>query len=207
MYTQRGTEFWKNDFRRLSTCPWLSRNVPFSLPLFPLTSFTPSKISFALFFSHSASRYVRTRLMPYVRTRRNVNIIIDSKSRLKHRTPHACIKSLKILSYHELCCWMTLVTVRWLSVWLVFSSVLPAFRFPTRHCFDARKVSPPDTERHSVRHWSRVVLLHKHQEIRSKTEETRDDRERPHKRGSRVECWLKFISVLLGPRDKSSAYW
>jgi len=61
------------------------------------------------------------------------SIIVDSKSRLKHRNAVACLYKIpkNTIPYHELCCWMTIVTVRWLFVGsLAFRSV---FLLDARH--------------------------------------------------------------------------
>lgn len=143
MYTQRDTEFWKNDFR-WPICPAsfsFSLSSSFSLRLALL-----QESSCVLFRSLSLVTCVtcaRTRLT-YIH--QEMSIIIDSKSQLKHRNAVACLYKIpkNTIPYYGLCCWMTLVTVRWLFVGS-FSFRFRVFLFDARHLV-ARKVSSP-TER------------------------------------------------------------
>lgn len=113
MYTQRDTEFWKKDFSLTSLI------CPAFFPFFPFLSSIPSRIICVLFRSHCLSLHrvtcARTRLT-YIHE--ETSIIIDIKSRLKHRNAVACLYKIpkNTIPYHGLCCWMTLVTVRWLFV-------------------------------------------------------------------------------------------
>jgi len=131
----------------------------------PRTFFPTSFSSFSLWHSlknriayfsvHTVSRYmcyVRTH-SSYVHTRRK-SIIIDSKSRLKHRNAVACLYKIpkNTIPYHGLCCWMTLVTVRWLFVGSF------SFRFLSRCSIPRREKSfIPDRTRLPVN--SRRVTL------------------------------------------------
>lgn len=104
---------------------------------FPLTPICPALLSFSLFLSPSFSLALPQRIIlrtfPFTlslvtcvtcaRTRltyihEETSIIIDSKSRLKHRNAVACLYKIpkNTIPYHGLCYWMTLVTVRWLFV-------------------------------------------------------------------------------------------
>lgn len=130
MYTQRDTEFWKNDFRWTSICPAL---LSFSLCLSSSFSLAlPQRIILRTFpFTLSLVTCVtcaRTRLT-YIHE--ETSIIIDSKSRLKHRNAVACLYKIpkNTIPYHGLCYWMTLVTVRWLFVGLFSFRFL--FSFPS----------------------------------------------------------------------------
>lgn len=145
MYTQRDTEFWKDDFfssPTFSICPLAL--LTFSLLLSTSFSLAFPQESYCVLFRSHVSRYmcyVRTH-SSYVHIHEETSIIIDSKSRLKHRNAVACLYKIpkNTIPYHGLCCWMTLVTVRWL-----LARFLSVCLFDARHLV-ARKVSS-STER------------------------------------------------------------
>lgn len=129
--------------------------LPLSLSLSLSLPGTPSRIILRTFpFTLSLVTCVtcaRTRLT-YIHE--ETSIIIDSKSRLKHRNAVACLYKIpkNTIPYHRLCCWMTLVTVRWLFVGSF------SFRFPSRCSTPRREKSfTPDRTRLPVN--SRRVTL------------------------------------------------
>lgn len=129
----------------------LSPSLPFFL--FLSASGTPSRIISRTFpFTLSLVTCVtcaRTRLT-YIQ---ETSIIIDSKSRLKHRNAVACLYKMpkNTIPYYGLCCWMTLVTVRWLLVGSFSFRSFRLFHLDPRHLASPEKsFIPPDKTRLSV---------------------------------------------------------
>lgn len=130
MYTQREVQ----NSGKMICCVTLAfvSHFPCNFSL-SLCFLTPSKIIlimpfFSFLYPLLRVTCARTRLT-YIYE--ETSIIIGSKFRLKHRTPsHACIKSLKMLSYHVIMLLNDIsdytVTVCWLSIFHFFTLMLDA---------------------------------------------------------------------------------